>query len=65
MITEYEAMQVGKEIAALCGLKLNKEGRVKTAFGDKTLVGLGRCVERVVIESLKDVREVLGEDQGS
>ena len=56
MITDFEAMQVGKAIAELCGLKEGKDGRYKTSFGDKTVIGLGRCVERVMVESVKDVR---------
>lgn len=45
-LTEKEQEKRGKEIIKLLGLKMKKNGRVDTTWGDKTPLGLYRTLER-------------------
>jgi len=48
-MTDEQYETLGKSIVHFLGLKPNKiTGRYDTEWGDKTLVGIGRCVERCV-----------------
>lgn len=58
-LDDYTAMQVGKQVAELFNLKADKDGRYNTSFGTKTLVGLGRCVERVMHDATVTCEELL------
>jgi hypothetical protein len=42
------ATKVGKNIIELLNLKVKKNGRVDTAWGDKTPAGLARTVKRAL-----------------
>jgi len=55
-ITVQETRKIGKEVIYLLHLKKNKDGRYDTAWGDKTVLGLGATIERIVIE--KDVNHI-------
>lgn len=35
---------LGKQIVELLGLKMNRDGKYKTSWGDKTVVGLGQSI---------------------
>jgi len=51
-MTDEEAINVGNVIIQLFGLKVDKKtARVNTTWGDKTILGIGRCVERIVDEN--------------
>lgn len=39
---------IGKEVAELLFIKPDKKGEIKTEFGTKTLLGLGRTIERII-----------------
>ena len=45
---DYE--NLGVQIAALLNLEIKENGRVDTAFGDKTMIGLGKTFERMLDE---------------
>ena len=51
MFSEDEARKVGERFVDMLGLTKNKAGRYTTTWGDKTLEGLGRCVQRIVEEA--------------
>ena len=54
VLPEAQAEKIGLQLVELFGLKKDKEtGYYKTSFGGKTAVGLARCVERVIAESLE------------
>lgn len=42
---------IGKEVAELLFLKPNNKGEIKTEFGTKTFLGLGRTIERIIESS--------------
>ena len=46
---EMEAA-IGCEIANLLNMKFDKSGRTKTAWGSKTIVGIGASILRIVEE---------------
>jgi hypothetical protein len=56
-IGDIEAAIIGLRIVNMLNLKKitvkDKEDRYYTDWGDKTLTGLGRCVERIVREAIK------------
>ena len=41
---------VGYEIAQMLNLKFDKEGKCKTSWGTKTVLGLGACINKIVEE---------------
>ena len=41
---------IGYEIAQMLNLKFDKEGRCKTSWGTKTVLGLGSCINRIIEE---------------
>jgi len=41
---------IGQKVSELLNLKISKQGNVKTSWGDKTWVGLGACILRIVEE---------------
>ena len=41
---------IGYEIAQLLNLKTDKEGRIKTSWGTKTITGLGASIRRIIEE---------------
>lgn len=41
---------IGQKVSELLNLKINKQGKVKTSWGDKTWVGLGASILRIVEE---------------
>jgi len=41
---------IGQKVSELLGLKISKQGRIKTSFGDKTWIGLGATILRIVEE---------------
>ena len=53
-MTEEQARKLGEQLIEVLQLKLKKNGRVDTDWGDKTPVGLGHVVHRMVEEHLKD-----------
>ena len=58
MLSEQQARKVGEQIIEMLGLTKNKNGRYNTTWGDKTVEGLGRCAQRIVVESTKiEVKE--------
>lgn len=56
-INDEQAEQLGKALIHLLGLTVKRNKRIDTAHGDKTLMGLGRTVLRVVEEELADTRQ--------
>jgi len=50
-MNDKQAIGLGKSIADILGLKMNKEGRYNTAWGTKTMQGLGLTVLRLVKEA--------------
>lgn len=51
-LTEEQEKKIGEEIIELLDLKIKKNGRVNTSFGDKTPLGLGRVILRIIEESV-------------
>jgi len=51
-LNEEEAKKLGQAVVDLLGLTVKGNGRVDTNSGDKTLIGLGRTVVRVVQENV-------------
>ena len=49
-LNEQQAKEIGERVAELFFLKPNKKGEYETSWGSKTLVGLGRVIERIVRE---------------
>jgi hypothetical protein len=41
---------IGEKISLLLNLKINKQGKVKTSYGDKTWIGLGATVLQIIKE---------------
>lgn len=58
MLTESQARKVGEQIIEMLSLTKNKNGRYNTSWGDKTVEGLGRCAQRIVVENTKVKTEV-------
>lgn len=50
--TEEQEKKIGEEIIKLLNLKIKKNGRVYTSFGDKTPLGLGRVILSIIEESI-------------
>ncbi len=48
---------IGQKISELLNLKINKQGRVKTSFGDKTWIGLGATILRIVEEEKENIKK--------
>lgn len=46
------ALQVGQALVELFNLKPNNKGLYETSFGTKTLIGLARCAERIMYDSV-------------
>lgn len=53
MLSEQQARKVGEQIIEMLSLTKNKEGRYNTSWGSKTVEGLGRCAQRIVVETTK------------
>ena len=54
-MNEDQATALGNEIIELFNLKIDKKtGRVNTSWGDKTPLGIGLCVQRI-LENHKEV----------
>jgi hypothetical protein len=53
MLSEQQARKVGEQIIEMLCLTKNKDGRYNTSWGSKTVVGLGRCAQRIVVETTK------------
>ena len=49
-LTDTQAEQLGKELVNMLNLKKNKQDRYNTVWGDKTLIGLGHTIHRIVFE---------------
>lgn len=47
-LTEEQENQIGEEIIELLYLKIKKNGRVNTDFGDKTPLGLARTIFSII-----------------
>lgn len=60
-LNDFHAMEAGQRLAELLGLKADKNDRYKTSYGDKTAIGLARCVERVLNETNQTMVDLLGE----
>jgi hypothetical protein len=56
-MTDEQAEKLGQALIHLLGLCAKRNGRIDTAHGDKTPIGLGRTVLRVVEEELADTRQ--------
>lgn len=50
---------LGLKLIEVLGLKVKKNGRVDTSWGDKTPVGLALTVESIVEESVGDWRKLI------
>lgn len=48
--TEEQYQQLGLQLVHLLGLKVKKSGSVDTTWGIKSMVGLGRTVERLITD---------------
>lgn len=48
-----QAVIIGQRVVDMFGLKKNDINRYKSDWGEKTIEGLGRCVERIVREATK------------
>jgi len=48
--TTSRYLQIGEQIIELFGLKI-KNGRVDTSWGNKTVEGLGKVIERIIEEA--------------
>ena len=59
-ITEEEAQVFGEELIKALGLKLKKNNRIDMAGGDKTPIGLGRTIIRMLNDSRRP--EILAKD---
>ncbi len=44
---------IGEKISQLLDLKLSKQGKVKTSYGDKTFIGLGATVLQIIKEEIE------------
>jgi hypothetical protein len=53
MLSEQQARKVGEQIVEMLSLTKNKDGRYNTSWGSKTVEGLGRCAQRIVVETTK------------
>jgi len=42
------AQKIGEALIEILGLKVNRKGRVKTSWGDKSPEGLAQTVERIL-----------------
>lgn len=49
-LTDTQAEKLGKELVNMLNLKKNKQDRYNTSWGDKTLIGLGHTIHRIVFE---------------
>lgn len=51
-LTEQEkqaiSVAIGYEVGRLLNLKFNKTGKTNTYYGNKTIEGLGACIEEIV-----------------
>jgi hypothetical protein len=45
---------IGEKISLLLNLKINKQGKVKTSYGDKTWIGLGATVLSIIKEETEN-----------
>lgn len=52
-IPTAQAVIIGQRVVDMFGLKKNDINRYKSDWGEKTIEGLGRCIERIVRESTK------------
>jgi hypothetical protein len=48
---------VGQKISELLNLKFGRDGRTKTSWGTKSIVGLGACITRIVEEETERLKE--------
>lgn len=45
---DSEYAKIGKNIVDLLNLKIKKNGRIDTNWGDKTFIGIGKCIEQIL-----------------
>lgn len=66
MFTEQQAIEIGNKVAIMCNLKM-KNGNYVTAWGNKTALGIGRSIERVLdeVNAISYIEEILGENTNS
>ena len=49
---------IGYEIAQLLNLKFsNKDGKIKTSWGTKSVLGLGACITQIVEEQTERLKD--------
>ena len=53
MLSEQQARKAGEQLVEMLCLTKNKDGRYNTSWGNKTLEGLGRSAQRIVVETTK------------
>ena len=53
---DLRAQKIGEALIEILNLKVKKNGRVNTSWGDKSPAGLARVVERVLVLSWKKIR---------
>lgn len=62
MLTDYKALELGNRLVELFELKQDKKtGYYKTAYGNKTAIGVARCVERIMKDANETMVDLLGE----
>jgi hypothetical protein len=49
-LTDEQAKELGDKLIDILGLKVKRNGRVDTNWGDKTPEGLARTVQRILEE---------------
>ena len=49
---------IGQKVSELLNLKISKQGRVKTSYGDKTWIGLGATILRIVEEEKENIKNL-------
>jgi hypothetical protein len=56
-LTNEQALNVavGQRVAELLFLKVNKIGRLKTSWGDKSIIGLGATINRIIEEETQRI----------
>ena len=52
MLSEKQARKVGEQLIEMLNLTKNANGMYNTSWGNKTAEGLGRAVQRLLVESV-------------
>ena len=55
-LTDIQALRLGLQVSHLLNLRL-KAGRVNTAWGTKTPIGLGHCISRLQAETAEPMTD--------